>query len=38
KGETKSLIWSIMIPTVLILWLIIALIVEGGAIFTSRGY
>lgn len=39
KHETKSLIWSIMIPTVLILWLIAALIIEGDAIFTSRfGY
>lgn len=39
KHETKSLIWSIMIPLILILWLIAALIIEGDAIFSSRfGY
>ncbi|WP_026463110.1 cytochrome C oxidase subunit IV family protein [Adhaeribacter aquaticus] len=30
KHETKSLIWTIMIPLVLLVWLIIALISEGA--------
>ncbi len=29
KHETKSLIWSILIPTALLVWLLIALITEG---------
>ncbi|QNF33473.1 cytochrome C oxidase subunit IV family protein [Adhaeribacter swui] len=29
KHETKSLIWSILIPTALLIWLLIALITEG---------
>jgi len=36
KHEQKSLIWSILIPVVLIAWLIVALMVEGEAILTSR--
>jgi len=36
KHEQKSLIWSILIPTVLILWLVVALMVEGSAIFDIR--
>lgn len=36
KHEQKSLMWSIMIPTILILWLIVALMVEGSAIFNLR--
>jgi cytochrome c oxidase subunit IV len=30
KHETKTLIWSIMIPTGFIVWLLVALIYEGG--------
>lgn len=30
KHEKKSLIWTIMIPTALLIWLIIALISEGS--------
>ncbi len=33
RHETKSMIWLILWPTVLVLWLIVALIVEGGFIF-----
>lgn len=36
KHEQKTLMYSIVIPTVLILWLIIALMVEGTAIFNVR--
>lgn len=38
KHEVKTLIWSILIPTVFIVWLVIALIYEGGAIFDARGW
>ena len=30
KHETKSLTWSIMVPTALLVWLVIALITEGS--------
>jgi len=33
KHETKSLMWSITIPTVLLIWFVVALIMEGAAIF-----
>ncbi len=36
KGEVKMLIWSILIPVVFVIWLIIALLVEGGAIYEVR--
>ena len=32
KHETKTLIWSILLPMILVVWLVIALIYEGGAI------
>ncbi|MCA8831281.1 cytochrome C oxidase subunit IV family protein [Hymenobacter pini] len=32
KDETKGLIWSIMIPMALLVWLLVALITEGNAI------
>ena len=35
KYEVKSLIWSILIPFIFVVWLIIALIYEGGAIFEA---
>lgn len=38
KHEAKTLIWSILIPTIFIVWLVIALIYEGGAIFDARGW
>ena len=31
--EAKVLIWSIMIPCVFVVWLIAALLIQGGAIF-----
>lgn len=30
KHETKGLIWTIMIPTALLIWLLVALITEGS--------
>lgn len=30
KYEVKSLIWSIMLPMILVVWLLVALIYEGG--------
>jgi cytochrome c oxidase subunit IV len=36
KGEVKTLIWSIVIPMIFVVWLIIALLVEGGSIGVAR--
>ena len=36
KHETKTLIWSIVLPMILVVWLVIALIYEGGAILDVR--
>ena len=36
KHETKVLIWSIALPMILVVWLVIALIYEGGAILNVR--
>ena len=36
KYEKKMLIWTIMIPTIFVIWLIIALIYEGSAIYDVR--
>ncbi|MHA6248995.1 cytochrome C oxidase subunit IV family protein [Pontibacter sp. CAU 1760] len=35
KHETKALIWSIIIPMALIVWLMVALISEGSYYFES---
>ncbi|MDX5417638.1 MAG: cytochrome C oxidase subunit IV family protein [Hymenobacteraceae bacterium] len=35
KHETKALIWSILIPMALVLWLMVALISEGSYYFES---
>lgn len=34
--ERKALIWSILIPTIFVIWLIVALIYEGGAVYDVR--
>ena len=34
RHETKSLIWSIMIPTIFVFWLIVALLMESSGIPT----
>ncbi|MDH3709674.1 MAG: cytochrome C oxidase subunit IV family protein [Cyclobacteriaceae bacterium] len=36
KYEVKVLIWSILIPTVFIVWLLLALLIEGEGIFNLR--
>ena len=36
KHEVKVLIWSIIIPMIFVVWLIIALIYEGGAVYNIR--
>lgn len=36
KHEAKVLIWSILIPMLFVVWLIIALLIEGDAIYDVR--
>src|SRR5690606_16032719 len=36
RHEVKVLVWSILLPMVFVVWLIIALLVEGNAIFGVR--
>jgi len=36
KHETKVLIWSIALPMIFVVWFVIALIYEGGAILSVR--
>ena len=36
KGEVKTMIWSIVIPTVFIIWLIAALILEGNSVMELK--
>ena len=36
KYEVKVLVWSILIPTVFIIWMLIAFIYEGVAIYDIR--
>lgn len=36
RHEVKSLIWAITIPVLFIVWLLIALLAEGGSIFQLR--
>ncbi len=36
RHEVKVLIWSILLPMVFVVWLIIALLVEGNAIYGVR--
>lgn len=36
KYEVKTLIWSILLPMILVVWLLIALLYEGGAILNVR--
>lgn len=32
KGEVKALIWTVVLPAIFVVWLLVALIVEGGYI------
>lgn len=36
KHEVKVLIWSILLPLIFVIWLIIALLIEGSAIYDVR--
>ncbi|WP_018618783.1 cytochrome C oxidase subunit IV family protein [Spirosoma luteum] len=36
KHEVKSLIWAIVVPIAFIVWLLTALLMEGGSIFQLR--
>jgi len=36
KYEVKILIWSIVLPLLFVIWLIVALLAEGNAIFEMR--
>jgi cytochrome c oxidase subunit IV len=35
KYETKALIWSILLPTIFVIWLIVALLAEGGSVLNN---
>lgn len=35
KHEVKSLIWTILIPMVLVVWLVVALVTEGSAVLSA---
>lgn len=36
KHEVKSLIWTLLIPCIFVVWLLLALMTEGGSIFDLR--
>ncbi|MCK8492125.1 MULTISPECIES: cytochrome C oxidase subunit IV family protein [Spirosoma] len=36
KHEVKSLIWAIVLPVIFVVWLLVALLNEGGSIFELR--
>lgn len=38
KYEVKVLIWSIVLPMLFVVWLILALLIEGDAIFQMRDW
>jgi cytochrome c oxidase subunit IV len=38
KYEVKILIWSILVPIILVIWFIIAMFTEGGSVFHLKGY
>jgi cytochrome c oxidase subunit IV len=38
KYEVKSLIYSIIIPITFVVWLLLAMYIEGGNIFVDRGF
>jgi len=37
KHEVKTLIYSVVIPMIFVVWLLIALLVEGGSLFVAAG-
>ena len=36
--ETKGLIYSILLPCIFVIWLIVALLLQGAAIFEALGF
>jgi cytochrome c oxidase subunit IV len=36
KGEVKSLMWSVLLPMIFVVWLLVAMLVEGSTIFDIR--
>jgi len=36
KNEVKVLIWSILVPTIFVMWFIVAMMVEGNSILMVR--
>ena len=36
RHETKTLMWSIVLPTVFVMWAIAVFLIEGDSIFTDR--
>ncbi len=36
RHEMKALIWSILIPTIFVIWMIIAFLIEGGEVYGAR--
>jgi len=36
KHETKVLIWSILVPMIFVVWMLVAFVYEGGAIYEVR--
>jgi cytochrome c oxidase subunit IV len=36
RDEVKSLIWTVILPAMFVVWLLVALIVEGGYIGLVR--
>lgn len=36
RHEMKALIWSILIPTIFVVWMLIAFLIEGGEVFGAR--
>ncbi|MFY0625164.1 MAG: cytochrome C oxidase subunit IV family protein [Reichenbachiella sp.] len=35
KHESKALIWTILLPCLFVVWLILALLIQGDAIYTA---
>ena len=38
RHEAKVLIWSVLIPMVFVIWMLVAFLYEGMAIFNVRGW
>jgi cytochrome c oxidase subunit IV len=36
KYEVKILVWTIIVPLIFVIWLIVALIAEGGSVFKAK--